>query len=70
MTNGLLFSEKKRVAIAVELITNPFFIVLDEPTSGLDSRAALHLIKLLRREAKAGKTVLCSVHQPSSELFN
>ena len=70
VSSGLLFSERKRVAVAIELVTNPFLIVLDEPTSGLDSRAALHLVKLLRREAQSGKTVLCSVHQPSSELFS
>lgn len=41
--------ERKRVAIGVELITDPSLILLDEPTSGLDSFKALQIVKLLQR---------------------
>ena len=62
--------ERKRTSIGMELMTNPKILLLDEPTSGLDSENALKIIKLLKREAKMrGATVICSIHQPSSELF-
>jgi ABC-type multidrug transport system ATPase subunit len=51
------------------LITNPGLIFLDEPTTGLDSTTALQVILLLKELAKRGKTVISTIHQPSSELF-
>lgn len=61
--------ERKRTSIGVELITNPRVILLDEPTSGLDASNALKLIQLLKKEAKLRKAiVVCSIHQPSSEI--
>eukprot|EP00041_Stephanoeca_diplocostata_P023398 m.574731 g.574731 ORF g.574731 m.574731 type:complete len:761 (+) comp22282_c0_seq4:105-2387(+) len=66
---GVSGGEKKRTAIGVELITQPSTVFLDEPTSGLDSYAALGIIKLLRQLADQGCTVLCTIHQPSSEIF-
>lgn len=54
--------ERKRVAIGVELITNPSLLLLDEPTSGLDSFKALQIVKLLDRQAKKGKTVVATLH--------
>lgn len=63
-------SEIKRTAIGVELITDPSLILLDEPTSGLDSFKALSIVKLMRRLARRhGKTVVSTIHQPSSEAF-
>ncbi|CDW76556.1 abc transporter family protein [Stylonychia lemnae] len=62
--------ERKRTAIGVELITDPSLILLDEPTSGLDSFKALQIIKLLQAQANKGKTVISTIHQPSSEAFN
>jgi ATP-binding cassette subfamily G (WHITE) protein 1 len=62
--------ERKRTAIGVELITDPSLILLDEPTSGLDSFKALQIVKLLERQAKKGRTVVATIHQPSSEAFN
>lgn len=62
--------ERKRTAIGVELITNPSLILLDEPTSGLDSFKALSIVKLLKNLARSGKTVISTIHQPSSEAFN
>jgi energy-coupling factor transporter ATP-binding protein EcfA2 len=63
--------ERKRTSIGVELITDPSVILLDEPTSGLDSFKALQVVKLLNRIArKEGKTVIATLHQPSSQAFN
>lgn len=61
--------ERKRTAIGVELVTDPALILLDEPTSGLDSFKALSIVKLLKQLAGKGKTVISTIHQPSSEAF-
>lgn len=62
--------ERKRTAIGVELITDPSLILLDEPTSGLDSFKAYQIVKLLKKLARNGKTVISTIHQPSSESFH
>ncbi|KAJ4871950.1 ABC transporter G family member 25 [Raphanus sativus] len=60
----------KRVSIAHELLINPSLLVLDEPTSGLDATAALRLVQTLAGMAHGkGKTVVTSIHQPSSRVF-
>lgn len=61
--------EKKRTNIGTELLTNPSVILLDEPTSGLDSTTAAALVSTLRELAAAGKTVISSIHQPSTHVF-
>lgn len=66
---GISGGERKRTSIGVELITNPSVIYLDEPTTGLDSTTAYQVILLLKTLAKQGKTVISTIHQPSSELF-
>ena len=62
--------ERKRLTIGVELVANPPIIFLDEPTTGLDSRAALSVMRVIRRIVNTGRTVICSVHQSSRELFS
>ncbi|TNV86565.1 hypothetical protein FGO68_gene1560 [Halteria grandinella] len=61
--------ERKRTAIGVELITDPSLLLLDEPTSGLDSFKALQIVRLLNKQAKKGRTIIATIHQPSSEAF-
>jgi ABC-type multidrug transport system ATPase subunit len=59
----------KRVTIGVELVANPAILFLDEPTTGLDSRGAQTVVRVIRRVAARGRAVVCTIHQPSAELF-
>ncbi|KAK9715930.1 hypothetical protein RND81_06G199400 [Saponaria officinalis] len=67
---GVSGGERKRVCIANEIIINPSLLFLDEPTSGLDSTTALRTVQMLQDIAEAGKTVITTIHQPSSRLFH
>ena len=68
---GISGGEKKRVNIGNELITNPYIMILDEPTTGLDSVNAVRVGLLLQELAHdEGRTVICTIHTPSSELFD
>ncbi|XP_004497624.1 ABC transporter G family member 22-like isoform X1 [Cicer arietinum] len=67
---GVSGGERKRVCIGNEIIINPSILFLDEPTSGLDSTTALKIVQMLQDIAEAGKTVVTTIHQPSSRLFH
>lgn len=66
---GISGGEKKRLSIALEILTRPRLLFLDEPTSGLDSASAFFVVQTLRNVARDGRTVISSIHQPSSEVF-
>ncbi|ERN00275.1 ABC transporter G family member 15 isoform X2 [Amborella trichopoda] len=66
---GVSGGEKKRISIAQQILTRPRILFLDEPTSGLDSASAFFVTQTLRSLARDGRTVLASLHQPSSEVF-
>ena len=67
---GISGGEKKRLSFATELLSNPALLFCDEPTSGLDSFMAANIMELLREFSRLGKTVVCTVHQPSSQIFS
>ncbi|KAE9621718.1 putative xenobiotic-transporting ATPase [Lupinus albus] len=67
---GVSGGERKRVCVGNEIIINPSLLFLDEPTSGLDSTTALKMVQMLHDIAEAGKTVVTTIHQPSSRLFH
>ncbi|KAG1709786.1 Protein white [Nymphon striatum] len=69
VSKGISGGQKKRLAIASEYLTDPLLMFLDEPTSGLDSFMAETVIKTLKTLVGTGKTVICTIHQPSSETF-
>jgi ATP-binding cassette subfamily G (WHITE) protein 2 (SNQ2) len=74
LANALVFSlspeARKRLTIGVELASKPeLLLFLDEPTSGLDAQSAWNLVRFLRKLADQGQAILCTIHQPSSLLF-
>ncbi|EZA54900.1 hypothetical protein DMN91_009472 [Ooceraea biroi] len=70
LASKLSGGERKRLSIGVEMITKPSVLLLDEPTSGLDSAASNQLISVLHDMAKANCTVICAIHQPSSQMIS
>uniref|UniRef100_A0A5B7B0A4 Putative ABC transporter G family member 14 n=1 Tax=Davidia involucrata TaxID=16924 RepID=A0A5B7B0A4_DAVIN len=67
---GISGGEKKRVSIGQEMLINPSLLLLDEPTSGLDSTTALRILTTVKRLASGGRTVITTIHQPSSRLYH
>lgn len=67
---GISGGEKKRVSIGQEMLINPSLLLLDEPTSGLDSTTAQRILTTVKRLASGGRTVVTTIHQPSSRLYH
>jgi ATP-binding cassette subfamily G (WHITE) protein 2 len=76
MKQSISGSERKRLCVGMQLLTRPQLLFLDEPTTGLDSVTAFDLLQTLQSLAY-GKfqqqqpiTIVCSIHQPQSKIFN
>ncbi|KDP29341.1 hypothetical protein JCGZ_18262 [Jatropha curcas] len=69
LLRGVSGGERKRVSIGQEMLVNPSLLLLDEPTSGLDSTTAQRIVATLKGLARGGRTVLTTIHQPSSRLY-
>ncbi|KAF5181980.1 Abc transporter g family member [Thalictrum thalictroides] len=67
---GISGGERKRTSIGYEILVDPSLLLLDEPTSGLDSTSANRLLRILQGIAKAGRTIITTIHQPSSRMFH
>ncbi|KAJ3010711.1 hypothetical protein HKX48_007231 [Thoreauomyces humboldtii] len=65
---GLSGGEKRRLSIGVQMLTNPAVLIIDEPTSGLDAYTSHNLVVKLKEIASSGRTVICSIHQPRSDI--
>lgn len=70
LAGTLSMEQNKRLTLGVELVANPSIIFCDEPTSGLDARAAAIVMRVLLKVARSGRTVICTIHQPSTAIFN
>uniref|UniRef100_H3GSA1 ABC transporter domain-containing protein n=1 Tax=Phytophthora ramorum TaxID=164328 RepID=H3GSA1_PHYRM len=69
LVRGSSVEQMKRLTIGVELAAQPSVLFLDEPTSGLDARSAKVIMDGVRKVADTGRTVVCTIHQPSSDVF-
>ena len=58
------------VCVFVQVLTDPPLLFVDEPTTGLDSFAAETVVRHLKNMSEKGRTVLCTIHQPATEVFN
>ncbi|KAM4065685.1 ABC transporter [Hirsutella rhossiliensis] len=66
---GISGGEKRRVSIAVQILTDPRVLLLDEPTSGLDAFTASSIMEVLRGLSSEGRTLILTIHQARSDLF-
>ncbi|PFH32116.1 ATP-binding cassette G family transporter ABCG84 [Besnoitia besnoiti] len=67
---GISGGEKKRLSIATEILTNPSIIFADEPTTGLDSFIAESVMSVFEYLAQNGRSIICTIHQPSTHVFD
>jgi len=70
LVENLSQAQAKRVTIAIEYVVSPPVIFLDEPTSGLDSAGADEVMTAIANIAKEGCSVVCTIHQPSTRIFD
>lgn len=68
-SKGISLEAMKKLTIAVELIGNPGLIFLDEPTTGLDSAAAISVMKIAKKLADAGRSIIITIHQPPAAAY-
>ncbi|KAF9184569.1 hypothetical protein BGZ51_003281 [Haplosporangium sp. Z 767] len=69
VVRGISGGEKRRVTIGIELLSSPSVLLLDEPTSGLSSTDALNVANTIKELAQKGRTVILTVHQPRSDIY-
>ncbi|EGZ25831.1 pleiotropic drug resistance protein ABC superfamily [Phytophthora sojae] len=69
IVRGCSQEQMKRLTIGVELAAQPSILFLDEPTSGLDAHSAKLIMDGVRKVADSGRTIVCTIHQPSSDVF-
>ncbi|KAJ9201894.1 hypothetical protein DTO164E3_3332 [Paecilomyces variotii] len=69
LIKGISGGEKRRVSIAIQVLTDPKVLLLDEPTSGLDAFTATSIIDVLRGLAAEGRTLILTIHQSRSDVF-
>lgn len=67
--SGISYEQRKRLTIAVELVSNPSILFMDEPTSGLDARSAAIVMRVVKNIVSTRRTVVCTIHQPSIDIF-
>jgi ABC-type multidrug transport system ATPase subunit len=66
---GLSAEQRKRLTIVVELAASPSIMFMDEPTTGLDAHAAAIVMCAVRNLVNSGRTVVCTIYQPSIQIF-
>lgn len=69
LVKGISGGEKRRVTIAIQILTDPKILLLDEPTSGLDAYTATSIIEVLNQLAAEGRTLILTIHQSRSDVF-
>lgn len=69
LIKGISGGEKRRVTIAIQILTDPRVLLLDEPTSGLDAFTAMSILEVLQGLAAEGRTLIMTIHQSRSDLF-
>ena len=67
---GISNEQRKRLTIAIELVSNPSIIFMDEPTTGLDARAAAIVMRVVKNIVCTKRTIVCTIHQPSIDIFD